>query len=77
MPRVGDYLCVSFFVSSIVQSMWANQAFCDDDSPGARCAKVVDNNGTHQGVDVTHNLVISAPVKVSLIGLEPWVIIPT
>ncbi|CBJ26995.1 conserved unknown protein [Ectocarpus siliculosus] len=38
----------------------AGGALCND-GLGSRCATVIDNNGTHQGVDITHNLKILEP----------------
>ncbi|CAM9907508.1 unnamed protein product [Pylaiella littoralis] len=35
------------------------------DSSGSRCATVIDNNGTHERVDITPNLKILTPVQVS------------
>ena len=41
----------------------ACQGLCDD-GLGSRCATVIDNNGTHEGVDITPKLNILKPVQV-------------
>eukprot|EP00752_Nemacystus_decipiens_P007817 g6982.t1 len=40
----------------------AGGAFCDD-GLGSRCATVIDNNGTHENVDITPSLQILKPVQ--------------
>eukprot|EP00903_Cladosiphon_okamuranus_P014492 g13443.t1 len=44
-------------------------AFCND-GLGSRCATVIDNNGTHETVDITPRLSILKPVQISKVPLQ-------
>lgn len=41
------------------------QGLCESyEDPSSRCATVIDNNGTHEGIDITDMLKISKPTQV-------------
>ncbi len=75
MIGVGAPLAFSFFLTlflvfcpPLLSSVRAPlcyvcQGLCKD-GLGSRCATVIDNNGTHEGVDITPNLKILKPVQV-------------
>lgn len=54
-----------FFYGAVQHAPLDHQAFCDD-GLGSRCATVIDNNGTHENVDITPRLKILKPVQVTL-----------
>lgn len=63
LRTVGSFLSPSFLFSILVV-VASVQGLCYE-GKGLRCARVLDNNGTHANVDITDRLSIADPVQVT------------